>query len=266
MQFEYALGHITSITGGTRGAFGTDTKTLHMGRGAQNGMLAALLAQEDFNTGYDIIAYWAKLVTPAINMDALSDQIGKKWDMLENTFKPYPCGIVIHPLIDGVLELRSRGISPRDLQSLHVTVNPQCVRLCNIRHPKTALEAIFSLYHGCAVAFQYGAAGKRQYADEVCNEAAIAAIRDQVEVTTDPSLRDDEAYLIAVLRDRQEKIYVEHAKGSLANPLTQPDVEAKFIDQSNDALGMERCIKIIEMCRNLEKLENIAHLLEFCQT
>jgi len=266
-QFEYALGHITSITGGTRGAFGTDTKTLHMGRGAQNGILAGLLAREDFGTGKDIIAYWAKLVSPSINMDALSDRLGQKWDLLDNTFKPYPCGIVIHPVIDAGLELQKRGISPKDVQTIHVKVNPQCVRLCNIRHPKTALEAIFSLYHGCAVALLYGAAGKVEYSDEACNRQEVAEIRAKIEATTDATLRDEEAHLIVLLRDgRQEKVHIKHAKGSLTNPLTQKDVEAKFIDQSKDALGMEKCKRIIEICRNLENLENIAQLLEFCQT
>lgn len=265
-QFEYALGHITSITGGTRGAFGTDTKTLHMGRGAQNGILAAVLAREDFDTGNDIISYWAKLVSPSVNTDALNDRLGQKWDLLDNTFKPYPCGIVIHPLIDGGLELQKRGISPRDVQRIHVKVNPQCVRLCNIRHPKTALEAIFSLYHGCAVALLYGAARKSEYTDEICTEKQVAEVREKIEVVTDAALRDDEAHLIAVLEDRKEVVHIKHAKGSLANPLTQRDVEAKFIEQSKAVLGLETCKRIVEICGHLESLDNIGQLLELCQT
>jgi aconitate decarboxylase len=266
-QFVDALGHITSLTGGTRGAFGTDTKTLHVGRGAQNGILAALLAQEEFETGHDIIAYWAKLVTPTINMDALSDRLGQKWAFLDNTFKPYPCGIVNHPLIDGGLEFRRRGISPGDIEKLHVKVNPQCVRLCDIRHPKTALEAIFSLYHASAVALLYGTAGKREYTDEVCNRSEVAEMRSKIEVTTDASMRDDETHMLLLLRNgKEEKVYIEHAKGSLANPLTQEEVQAKFIDQSRDALGLENCTRIVEVCDQLQNLDNIAQLLKLCQT
>src|SRR5271155_1296614 len=77
LQFKYALGQAASLAGGTRSANGTDTKTLHMGRGAQNGILSALLAQQNFDTGIDPIAYWGKLVSPTVNMNVLTEELGQ---------------------------------------------------------------------------------------------------------------------------------------------------------------------------------------------
>lgn len=267
LQFKYALGHAASLAGGTRSANGTDTKTLHMGRGAQNGITSAVLAQQNFDTGADPIEYWGKLVSTTVDMKYLTEGLGEEWELSQNTFKPYPCGIVIHPLIDGCISFHERGVRTEDIVRIEVVVNPQCVRLCFIRQPKTFLEAIFSLYHGCAVGMLYGAGGRRQFTDEVCNRSEVISIRDKIEVLTNGSLRDDEALLKVILRNgKVDEEHVEHAKGSLTNPLTRDQLEQKLIDQSEDAIGLEACKKIITMCWKLDGLEDIYQLLELCST
>jgi len=264
-QFKYALGHAASLAGGTRSANGTDTKTLHMGRGAQNGITAAVLAQQNFDTGADPIEYWGKLVSTTVNMNYLTDGLGKEWELSQNTFKPYPCGIVIHPLIDGCISFHDRGVRPEDIERIEVVVNPQCVRLCFVRQPKTFLEAIFSLYHGCAVGLLYGAGGRRQFTDEVCNRSEVSSIRDKIEAKTDASLGDDEAILKVFLHNgKAEEEHIEHAKGSLTNPLTAEELEQKLIDQSEDAIGLESCEKVIAICWKLDEIKDITQLLDFC--
>jgi aconitate decarboxylase len=266
-QFKMALGHAASLAGGTRSANGTDTKTLHMGRGAQNGILAAVLAQQDFDTGEDPIGYWGKLVSPTVDLSYLTNDLGSKWELLENTFKPYPCGIVIHPLIDGCLALHDKGVRTENIKKLEVAVNPQCMRLCFVRHPETALQAIFSLYHGCAVALLYGAAGRKEFLDEVCNDSLVASIRDKIDVTTDAKLRDDEAQLRVIFKDgKHQDEHVDHAKGSLERPMTEQDLERKFIDQSELIMGLEKCRKIMKACWTIDEIEDISTLLELCRT
>jgi aconitate decarboxylase len=238
-----------------------------MGRGAQNGILAAILAQQDFDTGIDPIGYWGKLVSPTVNMNSLVDELGVKWELLENTFKPYPCGIVIHPLIDGCLAFRNKGIQSDNIDRLEVIVNPQCMRLCFIQHPKTQLEAIFSLYHGCAVALIYGRGGLKEFSDEVCKSNAVASIRSKINVVTDDTVRDDEAYLQLFLKDgKAYEEHVGHARGSLVNPLTQTDLERKFIDQAEDRMGLEKCTTIMKICWKLDELKGISELLQLCST
>jgi len=266
-QFYSALGHAASMAGGTRAANGTDTKTLHMGRGAQNGILAATLAHQNFNTGKDPITYWAKLMSPTVNMNELPSQIGKKWEIMEITWKPYPCGIVIHPLIDACLAFHKKKITVDEIEKVEVGVTAQCMRLCFIRHPTTSLEAVFSLYHGCAVALLKGAAGPFQFSDQNCNYKAVADVRDKVEAVIDDSLRDDETWLKATLKDGTVvREYVAHAKGSLENPLTKEELQMKFVDQAEGAIGWENCKKVIEISWNLEEIDDISMLLALCST
>jgi len=266
-QFYFALGHAASMAGGTRAANGTDTKTLHMGRGAQNGILAATLAHQNFNTGKDPVAYWAKLMSPTVNMNELPSQIGKKWEIMEITWKPYPCGIVIHPLIDACLAFHNKKITMDEIEKVEVGVTAQCMRLCFIRHPTTSLEAVFSLYHGCAVALLKGADGPFQFSDQNCNYKAVAEVRDKVEAVIDDSLRDDETWLEATLKDGTVvREYVAHAKGSLENPLTKEELQMKFVDQAEGAIGWEKCKKVIEISWNLEEIDDISMPLALCST
>jgi 2-methylcitrate dehydratase PrpD len=266
-QFFFAFGHATSLSAGTRSSFGSDTKTLHMGRGAQNGIVAAFLAEQDFDTGVNPIEYWGKLVSPTVDVKSLTADLGNRWELSENTFKPYPCGIVIHPLIDGGIRLREKGITSQQLVRLEVRVNPQCVRLCSIRHPSTQLEAVFSLYHGCAVGLLYGKEGRKEVSAEICNSKEVAAIRDKIEVTTDVRITDDSAQLKAILRDGSEVVEsIEHAKGSLENPLTEKEIEVKFVDQAEEPLGLEKCQDIMTICWNLEKLADVSSLTKLCST
>jgi aconitate decarboxylase len=265
-QFTFALGHAASLAGGTRAANGTDTKTLHMGRGAQNGILAAVLAQQGFDTGESPVEYWSKLVSTTVSTTSMTNDLGETWELLENTFKPYPCGIVIHPLIDGCLAAHQSGLKFDSIGKIKVIVNPQCMRLCFIQQPKTALEAIFSLYHGCAVALIYGQAGPKQFSDNVCNEKVVISVRDKIEVSIDEFVRDDEAHLRFILNDgTQTEEHVEHAKGSLANSLTREELEAKFLDQSEGPIGVDKCKQVMEMCWTLDTIADISQLLKLCR-
>ncbi|MBV33903.1 MAG: hypothetical protein CMP47_00280 [Rickettsiales bacterium] len=275
-QYAAALGHAASMAGGIRAMFGTDTKTLHMGRGAQNGILAAKLAAHGFGSCDRPIESWLRLVSTTVvegELSALADE--GDWQILQNTFKPYPCGIVIHPLIDGCLEAYEHFHSMEQgeesfcerIVSIDVVVNPQCVRLCSVRHPKNGLETIFSLYHGCAVALVCGRAGPAEFSDYIASEnVQVASARDRVNVRTDGEVRDDEAYL-TIKYERpgetgvlESSFHIEHATGSLARPMTVEQLQRKFLDQASPVLGGDNAERTIKACWKLEDMDDIADL------
>ena len=263
--FSAALGHAASMAGGIRAMFGTDTKALHMGRGAQNGYLAARLASTGFGSCARPIESWAQLVSSTVHEDEIAAIVTTgKYQILENTFKPYPCGIVIHPLIDAGLQAHVNLLQlQHDQQSANVSlyvqavdaiVNPQCVRLCSVRHPQTGLETIFSLYHGIAVALLHGKAGPDQFSDEGCQDKQTAQLRDKIRVHTDESIADDAAILVIKLpNDATVKEYrVEHATGSLARPMMSQQLEEKFLALSVSRLGEARAKEVIARCWKLD--------------
>lgn len=276
-QFAAALGHAASMASGIRAMFGTDTKTLHMARGAQNGILAATLARQDFSSCPAPIEAWAQLVSSTVDKSLISAKArGGSWQILENTFKPYPCGIVIHPLIDGCIDLHNtlnsnvrnndvptgQETKPTidDISDIRVVVNPQCVRLCNIRHPCSGLETIFSLYHGCAVALLYGKAGPAEFSDRIARDPIVARIRDLISVETAEGIQDDEAMLYFKWNDAvpEKLVHIKHATGSLAKPMSKDQLELKFIDQAIKCISLQQANAAIKACWNLDLFENVS--------
>ncbi|KAH8811294.1 mmge/prpd family protein-like protein [Xylogone sp. PMI_703] len=279
-QFAAALGHSASMASGIRAMFGTDTKTLHMGRGAQNGILAASLARSDFSSCPAPIEAWARLVSSTVNESLLSAKArGGPWQILENTFKPYPCGIVIHPLIDGCLEVcnsltsnerdsdvatsQGQKIDLDNISDIRVVVNPQCVRLCNVRHPRSGLETIFSLYHGCAVALVYGRAGPAEFSDNIAKDPIVARVREIIQVETDDEVHDDEAFLYFKWNDSplEKRIHISHATGSLAKPMSRHQLETKFLEQAIKCMDVNEAHSAIQACWEIDSFEDISEFV-----
>src|ERR1051325_3880726 len=103
-QMVWAIGLAATQAAGLREMFGSMGKAFHPGRSAQNGYLAALLAREGFTSGEQGIEGprgFAPVQSSAYDLAKITDRIGTHFDLRENTYKPFPCGIVIHPTIDG---------------------------------------------------------------------------------------------------------------------------------------------------------------------
>jgi 2-methylcitrate dehydratase PrpD len=247
-----------------------------MGRGAQNGLLAAQLASHGFESCPKAIESWARLVSSTVNEHEISALArAGRYQILENTYKPYPCGIVIHPLIDAALHAHAdMGLSQSQrlaggsdfllgIQSIEAFVNPQCVRLCSIRHPKTGLETIFSLYHGIAVALVHGKAGPEEFSDAGCRDELTMQLRDKIRVHIDPDIADDAATLrIVLLGVDQREYHVAHAAGSLAKPMSSKQLEEKFLLLSSPILGKARATELVARCWALDRENDVQNFVQ----
>jgi aconitate decarboxylase len=287
-KFAAALGHASSMASGSRGVFATDTLIMHAGRGAQNGILAARLAREGFSSTTHALEKWVELISlgdsNASLVSALPEAKSAKerqWMILDNAFKPYPCGIVIHPIIDAGVEAHEfffksgdspvRGRSPHDALEIfpwiEATVTPLTVRLCGVKHPKDFMQIIFSTYHGLAVGLVYGKAGIREFSEAVACDPLIAALRDRISLKTDESLKDDQASIkfsyILDAGNRTKEIRIEHAIGSLLNPMTDKQLESKYSEQAIEGkLDEGKIDDAIKGCWELDKIENIGSLMK----
>jgi len=256
--------------------FGTDTKTLHVGQHARNGITAAKLAKEGFASCVAPIEAWARLVSTTVDTSQIAALArGGPWQILRVSFKPYPCGIVIHPLIDACLKMyaffssaNKTAEGPKrveDIAEIEVVANPQLVRLCNVRHPRNGLETIFSLYHGCAVALVHGRAGVAEFSDETAtHDAQVHAVRDLVTVRIDDKMRGDEAILHFSSRPSsggaisEKTIRIERALGSVENPLSKAFLEEKFSRQAECSLDRKTADAIIKACWELDLVEDVS--------
>ena len=164
----------------------------------------------------------------------------RTWETEKNAFKPYPCGIVIHPAIDGCSQLHRKSLKVEDIKKVDLYVHPLVLELTGKKTPRDGLEGKFSVYHGAACGILYGKATPAEYTDEVVK--ATAELRSKITATVEEGIRSDEARI--VINDGEHELHVEHAVGSLEVPMTEVQLEEKFMDQVVPVVGKDNAVKI----------------------
>ena len=175
---------------------------------------------------------------------------------MRNMYKPFACGLVVHGAIDGCMQLRSEyALTPDMVERIDLKVGKIVLELTGKTEPRTGLEGKFSVFHAAAAALCQGAGGEIQFRDECVNDPTVAGVRSRVHATIDESLSWAQAHVMITLRDgRKLERMVKHPMGSLEHPMSDQDLEAKFIDLTEGILSKARQNNLIELCWNLENL------------
>jgi len=257
-QMRWALGLAATQPVGLREMFGTMTKSFHPGRAAQNGLTAALLAREGFTSSDASIeakSGWAHVLSTACDYTQITGGLGDHYEILLNTYKPFACGVVLHPSIDACLQLRAaHHLTPAAISRVDLLVHPLVLELTGKKTPRTGLEGKFSVYFAAAIAIATGAAGVKQFTDEWVGNPDIVALRDRVVATVDPSIGEAQARASITLTDgRRVDTFVEHAVGSVERPLSDADLDAKVRDLCDGVLPAAQVGRLIDVCRGIDR-------------
>jgi 2-methylcitrate dehydratase PrpD len=178
---------------------------------------------------------------------------------MRNTYKPYPCGVVLNSVIDATLELRrAHGLKAEDVE--RVTVRGNALLLARADRPNVAndRDAKVSIQHSVAVALLYGAAGVTQYSEPIVSRADVAALRAKVAAELEANAKPLSAEVIVKTgQGRELKAHSLKPRGSLENPMSDADIEAKVRDLS--AFGGAGCDidRIIETAWRLDALADV---------
>ena len=264
-QMLWALGIAGTQSSGFREMFGTHCKSFHPGRAAQNGLAAALLAEKNFTSSNQVLEAkrgFANVMSTKQDYTRITEGLGKTFEVTLNSYKPFACGIVIHPSIDGCVQLKKEhGLTGAEIEKVELTVAPLVLELTGKRTPQVGLEGKFSVFHSCAVALLHGAAGEKEYSDAMVRDPKVIALRDKVDAHIDPKLRDDEVHVRITLKDgRKLEKYVEHAIGSKEVPMTNQQLEAKFIDLAEETLGAAKAARLLDLAWKIEELEDASEI------
>jgi 2-methylcitrate dehydratase PrpD len=265
-QMVWSLGLAATQASGLREMFGSMAKSFHAGHAARNGYVSAVLAKSGFTAAERAIEGprgFAAVLASKYDLSKITDGLGTDFQIRRNTYKPYPCGIVVHPTIDGCIDL-FRDYRP-DLQSIktvRVRVAPLVLDLCNKRDITHGLDSKYSVYHSAAIGLVRGKAGLQEFSDSAANDPAIKLVRERVMAVADPSLTEDQAQIEIELADgRKLSRFVEQSLGNLRRPLTDRQLEDKFRDQAAGRLSNGRVEQLIELCWSLEGLQNVNELI-----
>ena len=267
-QTAMALGIAASQPVGLREQFGTMTKPFHPGGAARAGLLSALLAKHGFTASPRALEAprgFAQVVSTKTAWHEATDELGQRFEISFNTYKPFACGIVIHPSIDACVQLRDQGVKPDDVERIELKVHSLVLELTGKKEPADGLQGKFSVYHGCAVGLIFGRASEPEYDDAVVTRANVVALRRKVVATVDDQIDEASADVTAVLRDgRRVHVFVEHAIGSLQRPMSDMALADKFAAQSEPILGAARTTQLIAACRSLGTMADVRQLTALC--
>ena len=264
-----ALGIAASQPIGMREQFGTMTKPFHPGGAARAGQLSALLAKHGFTASPKALEAgrgFIQTVSTKADWSEIDRELGKSFEISLNTYKPFACGIVIHPAIDACAQLRTQGVAADDVERIELRVHPLVLELTGKKTPKDGLEGKFSVYHGCAVGLIFGQAGEGEYADAIVNRPDVVALRGKVNATTDLSIDEASVDVTAILKNGKEvHLFIEHAIGSVENPMTDSNLEQKFTSLTEPVIGKEKTRQLISTLWKLGQASDLRQILSLSQ-
>ena len=269
-RLTYAMGIAATQAGGMQQNRGTMCKSFHAGKAAANGVLAAMLAERGFDSTQEIIEGkrgFSRIYSDVVAPEQLTADLGRGWLIESNGHKPYACGVVLHPLIDAVIAIRSRAIlggepiDPAAVSEIGLRLHPLVLSITGVVEPSSGLQSKFSLLHSAAVALIDGAAGMEQYSNARAAEEAVAVLRRKVKAVADETLRNDEAYATIIAGDARHEVHIAHASGTAANPMSDAAIEAKFLANATPVIGAERAARARDAVWALEKQPDVRELI-----
>jgi 2-methylcitrate dehydratase PrpD len=256
---------------------GTQSKFLHSGFAAQNGMTSAFLAQAGvtgpptvFEGRFGFFA--SHLPEPAPKrLPRIVDRLGTHWESRNASFKPYPAAHVLHPYVDALLRARAEHrIAPSDVEEIECpvaefNVSIVCEPLEEKLAPASDAHARISLQYTLAEALHAGSLGKAAYAESNLRRPDILALARRVRYHVDPDFpgpgRFKGAVRIRLTDGRVISETQEHNRGSAANPMTGDELRAKFDENASGILSAAERDRLAGAIESLERMDDVSALV-----
>jgi len=274
-KLRSGFGIAASFAAGIRCNFGTMTKPLHVGRAAENGVTAALLAARGFTADPDALdGPWGFYAVQGggVSAEKTAQGFGKTWSIVDPgvSIKPYPCGVLTHPTIDLMLKLvTEHDIDPDAIDAVKVFAGTNILN--PIRYPIAAnhLQAKFSLPAALAMIALMRKAGKREFSDEFVGSPRMQAMQQRISTELDPEIEklgfDKMRSRIAIrLKDGRtfEGWADERYRGGPENPLSDADLDAKVRSCCEGVLDAKAQSALIDAAWSVTQLPDASKLMQ----
>jgi 2-methylcitrate dehydratase PrpD len=249
-----ALGNALAHSAGSVETLGTMSKSLSVGQAARGGLMAALLAERGY-TGPErpltgergFFALYCDTADPA----RLTEGLGENWEILNNTFKPYPCGVVLNPLIEACLALHAGGgFNPQEVVEVELTGHPLLRQRTDRPGVTSGRLAQVSAQHAVAVSLLRGRADLGAFSDKSVADPELRAFGARLRFRDDAAFTLDSARLLLRLANGREiERTVDAAKGGLARPMSDKELATKLaaqVEWRGLAIAIDKLVAAIE--------------------
>jgi 2-methylcitrate dehydratase PrpD len=267
-QTCHALGIAASQSAGMIENLPSAAKNVSVGNAARNGLFAALLAQAGYTAAPSAIEGalgWARAMGDVPKVADAIDGLGEQWEMMANTYKPYPAGIVMHAVIDACLALRrDYALTAADIAEITVS-GDQLLLDRGDRTVNNDRDARVSIHHCAAVSFLFGQAGLKEFSDETVHATAVIALRGRTKARLNAdSPRGAATATVRTVDGRVLEATVVHARGSATYPLTDQELETKVRDLAHHGAFGGSIDEVIEAVWRIDVMATIDPLLRSC--
>ena len=230
-QVGHALGTAASQSAGIVENLPNAAKNVSVGNAARNGLFAALLAEQGYTAAPTAIEGplgWARAMGDDPVVSEIVDGLGERWELLANTYKPYPCGIVMHAVIDACLALRQEhDLAPEAIAEIIIS-GDQLLLDRGDRLVTNERDARVSIHHCAAVSLLFGTAGLNEFSDRAVHDPAVVRLRTCTKARLAADSPRGAANATVLMTDgRAFERTVWHPKGSIERPLSNQEIEAK---------------------------------------
>jgi 2-methylcitrate dehydratase PrpD len=228
-----------------------------------------MLASKGFNSSPEILEGslgFTKIFSATQQNGAITAVLGRTWMITGNGYKPYACGVVLHPLIDAMIEVSRKANQPAsNVERAEILVHPDVIRITGIDTANSGLMSKFSANHAAAVAYIDQAAGVVQFTNERAGDGEVLAMRKLIQVKPDSSYRLDQAAArVRTKSGETHEAQIAHATGTVNNPLSDQALREKFLGNATAAIEADQARRVVDMIWKLDTLSDVGELVRAC--
>lgn len=270
-----ALGIAASMASGVRANFGTMTKPLHVGKAAQNGVNAALLARDGFSANEEALdGRWGYLAIagPGGESALVRERFGKPFSMHTPgvSIKPYPSGVLTHPSMDAMRAMMEQHeLAARHIAGVTLCAGSNVLGPIRFQRATTELEGKFSFQFLLAAIILRGKVGKAEFTDEFVGSEACQAMQGRIETRFDQGIEDmgwdkiRSRIEVTTTDGRTLAIWAdERYRGGPDFPLTDAELEGKVRDCAEGLIDEARLTRLFGHIWSLEALDDVGVLFD----
>jgi 2-methylcitrate dehydratase PrpD len=265
-QMVWAFGLAATQAAGIREMFGSMAKSFQPGRAAQNGYTAALLAQRDFTAGEHAIEGprgFAPVTAAHYDLSKITNRLGTDFELRDNAYKPYACGLVVHPTIDACSQIREKHApNPAQIEAIRLRVAPLVLDLCNKRDLRRALQSKYSIYHAAAIGLVRGKGGLQEFTDDAIQDPVLARLRDVTTAVGDANITEDQVDVEIKMKSGETiSFFLEASLGNVERPLSNAQLDEKFRDQTVLALPSQQVDALLTATWRITELADAGEIV-----
>jgi 2-methylcitrate dehydratase PrpD len=275
-QARNALGLAGSFAGGIREYLeeGAEIKRIHPGKAARDGLVCAELAKRGISGPSKVLegryGFFNVLAGGEVKYERLFLGLGERYEIEHAYFKPYPCCRHYHSVIDGLIALREQhGFAAEDVKRIGIGIYAVGVHGHDHKHCDNILDAQMSAPVAAALALVDGEIAAQSFLPDRLSRPEVQRLIEASDTQVDEDCeriypgRRSGVVRVELSDGRRFEKRVLDPKGEGENPMSDTDLQRKFMANCEPVIGKAKCERLIELIWSFDQAREARELYEW---